>query len=252
MPVVEIPGGENPEFDRTRKEAMINLPSYTLGSEYILWKEDDIEAGEEAKIRFRVTKDVTVYLFLPRNAGVPAGWHFVEGNVGINRSYYPGGTGVYMRRFYGGDWVELAGTPPGTLPPLILVQERGSIFGEIVIHREEQQEQDGGKKIVLNLEAVITPWQYSRRLPLRKRWFVNTGDGWVPLEKNRYELFPESGAAPGEGSPENSEGLPENLPETSPAYTAPAGYLRFRLEIYTPDGSIEYRTEKILDSAALL
>ncbi|MDR2028165.1 MAG: IPT/TIG domain-containing protein, partial [Treponema sp.] len=240
MPVVEIPGTENPEFDRDRQEAMIHLPSYTLGGEYILWKEEDISAGEEAKIHFQVTQDVTVYLFLPRSAAVPAGWSFVEANVGINRIYYPGGTGVYMRRYYGGDWVELAGTPPGSLPPLILVQERGSIFAEIVIRREEEQNKDAGRGWAFYPEALITPWQYSRKLPLRKRWFVNTGDGWTPLEGNRWEPPPDPAGDSEEGSP-----------GASAEYAGP-GYLRFRLEVYTPDGSVEYRTEKTMDSAGLL
>jgi hypothetical protein len=238
MPVVAIPGTERQDFDRDGEEAMVRLPSYTLGGEYILWKEDDMLAGEEARIRFRVNKDVTVYLFLPRGLALPEGWSFVEGNVGINRIYYPGGTGVYMRRYYGGDWVELAGTPPGTLLPLILVQERGSIFAEIVIHREEVREAE--ERTVLTLEALISPWQYSRRLPLRRRWFVNTGDGWIPLEENRYELPRDLG-----------EGVPDRSREGS--FESPGGeYLRFRLEVYTPDGSVEYRTEKNSDNTGLL
>jgi hypothetical protein len=256
MPLVEIPGTENSKFDRDRKEAVINLPSYTLGGESILWKEDDISTGEEAEIRFRVNKDAVVYLFLPKNAAVPAGWTFVEGNVGINRIYYPGGTGVYMRRYYGGDWVELTGTPPGTLPPLILVQERGSVFAEIVIRREDEQNREAGKGMALTLEALVSPWQYSRKLPLRKRWFVNTGDGWAPLEGNRYELPPDpaesSTELSGESSAENSaEDSEEASPAAAPEYSG-QGYLRFRLEVYTPDGSVEYRTEKTEDLSGLL
>jgi hypothetical protein len=53
------------------------------------------------------------------------------------------------------------------------------------------------------LESLISPWQYSLRLP---------------LEENRYDL-PDTGTS---------------------------GYLRFRVEIYTPDGQTEYRTEKVI------
>jgi hypothetical protein len=241
MPVVEIPGTEDQDFDREREEAMIRLPSYTLGGEYVLWKEEDILAGEDARLRFRVNKDVTAYLFLPKGAAPPADWSFVEANVGINRIYYPGGTGVYMRRYHGGDWVELAGSQPGSLPPLILVQERGSVFAEIEIHREEPR--NAGEEPALMLEAVLSPWQYSRRLPLRKRWLVNTGDGWVPLEGNRYEPPRNFVEDPAEEAPDNSA---EPSPESSGGE-----YLRFRLEVYTPDGSIEYRTEKNWDTAGL-
>jgi hypothetical protein len=71
------------------------------------------------------------------------------------------------------------------------------------------------------LDAVIRPWQYSRRLPLRKQWLVYTDEGWLPLEGGRYELTGEK--------------------EQWPAH------LRFRLEIHTPDGELEYRAEKAVE-----
>jgi hypothetical protein len=175
----------------------------------------------------------------------------VENNTGLNRFWYPGGAAVYMRRFSRSALVELPGTPKGTIQPLIMVQELGSISADIVISREMPKglmpdsgarllqgspgaaaimepvgslAVDGSSGPVFVLDAIIRPWQYSRRLPLRKQWLVYTDDGWLPLEKGRYELPREK--------------------ELWPAH------LRFRLEIRTPDGELEYRAEKAIEVSA--
>jgi hypothetical protein len=204
MPLVGDGLGEDQEHG-----AMAALPSYVLGAEYIRWDLGDAELDETASIRFRVKRNAALYLFLPRNVPAPRGWSLVEDRAGINRPYYPGGAAVYMRRYGSGSWVELPGTPAGAILPLIMAQERGGVGADILIRRESDD--DG-----LVLEAPAQPWQYSRRLPLRRRWFVNAGDGWEALEGNRYV-------------------------EKEP----PADFLRFRVELYTPDGEVEYRTEKI-------
>jgi hypothetical protein len=90
-----------------------------------------------------------------------------------------------------------------------MAQEKGGVGADILIRRESGEEG-------LILEAPAQPWQHSRRLPLRRRWFVNAGDGWEALEGNRYV---------------EEESAPE--------------LLRFRVELYTPDGEVEYRTEKV-------
>jgi hypothetical protein len=220
---------ESPEPDNRDREKLINLPPYALGGEYLLFEEDVIAEDETQRIRFQVTKNAVVYLFIPRSMEAPQGFSFVEERPGINRTYYPGGTGVYMKRFNAGGTVELEGSSRGTLPPLVLVQERQPVFGEITVRIEAGTPPDdagvpvspsipgdfeAGKTVTL--EAIVSPWQYSRRLPLRQRWFVNAGAEWMPLEENRYTLPEESGG----------------------------GYVRFRLELYTPDGQLEYRTEK--------
>jgi hypothetical protein len=220
MPIIEV-GKERDTsaFLRSNPEAMINLPSYTLGAEYILWEEDDSLLDESARIRFRVKRDAVVYLFLPQNTAAPRGWGFVEARTELNRRYYPGGATVYMRRYDRSDLVEISGTPGALVQPLILVQERGGFSAEILIHREEEAD-------VFTLDALVSPWQFSRRLPLRKRWLVNAGDGWAPLDGNRYDA---------------SAAAPVTSGDTS-------GFLRFRLELVTPDGVVEYRTEKVLDT----
>jgi hypothetical protein len=120
--------------------------------------------------------------------------------------------------------VELPGTPKGVIQPLIMAQELGNISADIVIGIADgsvDNTDGGGSNPVFILDAVIRPWQYSRRLPLRKRWFVYGDEGWQPLEEGRYELIGER--------------------EQWPAH------LRFRLEIRTPDGELEYRAEKAVE-----
>jgi hypothetical protein len=222
-------------------EALLNLPSDVLGGEYLFWEAEDIRQEESLPdetsiIRFRVNADATVYLFLPRGTEAPEGFSFVEDRVMINRAYFPEGTAVYMKRLAAGSWAELPGHGPGQeadsgasprsgrLPPLIVVQERGSVFAEITV-REDVADRltratdtvfEAGTSVIL--DALVSPWQYSRRLPLRKRWFVDSEEGWIPLEGNSFEL---------KGEEEST-------------------YLRFRLELYTPDGQIEYRAEKTI------
>ncbi|MDR2739649.1 MAG: hypothetical protein LBB68_07440 [Treponema sp.] len=227
MPLIGSADRESQEeFSRSDPEAIVNLPSYTLGAEYILWEEGDAQLDENARIRFRVRRNVVVYLLMPQNTAVPGGWGFVEDKVGINRNYYPGGATVYMRRYGPSGWVEIPGTPAGTIQPLIMVQEKGSLGTDILIHPENVKNTESENPVnSLTLDALVRPWQYSRRLPLRKRWFVNAGDGWTPLEGNRYEISANSDGEIVEG-----------------AVSVP---LRFRLELYTPDGEVEYRIEKV-------
>jgi hypothetical protein len=218
--------------------SLARLPSYVLGAEYILWEEDDVQCTEDSRIRFRLNRDTAVYLFLPRNTAIPRGWAFVENTTGLNSFWYPGGTAVYMRRFSRSSLVELPGTSKGVIQPLIMVQELGSINADIIVNRETPETPanataDGtepgavtGSNPVFILDAAIGPWQHGRRLPLRKRWFVNIDEGWLPLEEGRYVLTGEKQQQP--------------------------VYLRFRLEIYTPDGELEYRTEKAIDLSAVL
>ncbi|MFP3042367.1 hypothetical protein LQZ19_11180 [Treponema primitia] len=212
-----------PLIDAVDDGVITKLPSYTLGAEYILWKEGDAELDESARIRFQVKRNAVVYLFLPQNTAVPGSWAFVEDRVDINRQYYPGGAAVYMRRYGPSGWVEISGAPIGIVQPLIMVQEKGSIGADILIYPETA----ALPAKIFTLEALVQPWQYSRRMPLRKRWFVNAGDGWMPLEGNHYEAPPDSG----EEAIEKDVSVP----------------LRFRLELYTPDGEVEYRIEKVYD-----
>jgi hypothetical protein len=206
-------------------DVMNRLPSYVLGAEYILWEEDDIQRAEDARIRFKVNRDAAVYLFLPNNYTPPAGWSFVENIAGFNRFRYPGGAAVYMRRFNRASLVELHGTAKGVIQPLIVVQELGSISADLVITMVDAAADDtDGANPVFILDAVVRPWQHSRRLPLRRQWFVYGDEGWQPLEKGRYELGGDR--------------------EQWPAH------LRFRLEIRTPDGELEYRAEKAVEAPA--
>jgi hypothetical protein len=221
---------------------MGNMPLYALGGAYPLWEAADLLDSENAGIRFQVRRDAVVYLFLPWDANPGALWSFVERRADINSRYYREGAWVYLRRFDAGAWVEVLGSPRGTIPPLIAVQERGPVHGDILIRRAEtpetefphaeshrdpaakenaadpppQEEYRPGQ--VLTLEALTGPWQYCRRLPLRKRWFIHSGDAWVLLEGNQYTL------------PEEPD----------------LGFIRIRLELYTPDGQVEYRTEKTI------
>ena len=116
--------------------------------------------------------------------------------------------------------VEIPGTPAGTALPLVMVQEKGDVEADILIRRESNGD-------ALLLEALVQPWQHSRRLPLQRRWFVNTGDGWEGLEGNRYE-----------------EGAPLDAPPAEGSVAAP---LRFRLELSAPDGEVERRVEKVYE-----
>ncbi|MDR1248535.1 MAG: PQQ-binding-like beta-propeller repeat protein [Treponema sp.] len=209
MPLVDRGVGEAQEYGTDDSGAITRLPLYALGAEYLRWDLGDEQLDETASIRFQVKRNAALYLFLPRNVPAPRGWSLVEDRAGINRLYYPGGASVYMRRYGSGSWAELPGTPAGIALPLILAQERGSVGADILIRRES-----GGEGLIL--EAPAQPWQHSRRLPLRRRWFVNAGDGWEALEGNRYL-------------------------EEEPS----AELLRFRVELYTPDGEVEYRTEKV-------
>ncbi|MDR3122948.1 MAG: PQQ-binding-like beta-propeller repeat protein [Treponema sp.] len=220
--------GRGEDFSPGDPEAMANLPSYTLGAEYIRWAQDDALLDENASIRFRVKRNAVIYLFLPRSVPAPRGWSLVEDRAVINRLYYPGGAAVYMKRYGAGALAELPGTPAGTALPLIMAQEKGDLSADILIRRESGAE-------ALTLEALVHPRMHSRRLPLQRRWFVNAGDGWEPLGGNRYEA----------GAPaETSAGIPEGTPEGEESIAAP---LRFRLELCAPDGEVEHRVEKVYE-----
>ena len=226
MPLVDMRRGKDHDFSRDDPEAMANLPSYTVGAEYICWDSDDALLDESAVIRFQAKRNTVIYLFLPHNVPAPRGWSPVEGRAGINPRYYPGGAAVYMRRYGAGAQVELPGTPAGMALPLVMAQEKGDLAADILIRRESGSE-------ALLLEALVQPRSYSRRLPLHRRWFVNAGDGWEPLEGNRYgEDVPVDGAPVDEAPVEEGR------------IAAP---LRFRLELYTPDGEVERRVEKVCD-----
>jgi hypothetical protein len=194
-------------------------------------EEADMQADESGRISFQVSRNAVVYLFMPHNRAATSDWSLVEEGVHINGTWYSGGTSVYMKRFSAGALVDLPGTPAGVLPPLAIAQETGTISAEIKIRSGstvtgsepesglsafQTDDYEAGTEIVL--EAVMSPWQYSRRLPLLNRWLIHTADGWVPVEGNRYEI-------PADG---------------------PNAYLRFRLEVSTPDGQVEYRTEKTI------
>jgi hypothetical protein len=224
MPLVDKGPGEEGEFRAGDPGAMANLPPYALGAEYVCWDSADRELDESAAIGFRVKRDAVIYLFQPRSVPAPRGWSFVEDRAGINRLYYPGGAAGYMRRYGAGALAELPGTPAGAALPLIMAQERGELGAEILIRRESGGEGGAG---ALLLEALVLPRLYSRRLPLQKRWLVNAGDGWEALEGNRYE----GGALLEPPAEEESVAAP----------------LRFRLELYTPDGEVERRAEKVWD-----
>jgi hypothetical protein len=235
------------QINRSDPAAMGNLPSYTLGAEYILWEEGDALFGEGSRISFRVKRNAVIYLFLPRTAAATGdalrealtAWSLVEDRADINRRSYPGGATVYMRRYRAFGVVELPGTPGGVAQPLIMAQERGSISADILIRHEPAAgtktdgntitdagpEEDAGlgTRDAFILDTLVRPWQYARRLPLLKRWFVNIGEGWVPLDGNRYD------------PPANAGEEPVSAP------------LRFRVELYTPDGELEYRAEKTYD-----
>jgi hypothetical protein len=250
MPLVRNAGKLVP--DRSGPEALLNLPSYSLGGEYILWEPEDMLQNATSVIRFRITRDAVVYLFIPDDTDVPQGWSFVERRASINRAWYQegnlrpiwtpveprDGTMVYMKRFTAGSMVEIPVNRNGLLPPFITAQETGSLFANIKILLDESaadrstapsaeqaplnvfDEYEAGTAIILDCE--VSPWQYSRRLPLRRQWLVNTEAGWIPLDGNRY-----------------------TLPEF-PVKNLESEYLRFRLELYTPDGQTEYRTEKTI------
>jgi hypothetical protein len=222
MPLVADGSGEDQDLRPGDSGAMAKLPSYTLGAEYIRWDRDDPRLDETASLSFRLKRNAVVYLFLSRSVPAPRGWSLVEDRAGINRLYYPGGTAVYMRRYNAGALAEIPGTPAGAAPPLVMAQERGDLAADILISRESDGE-------ALILEALVQPRQHSRRLPLQRRWFVNAGDGWEALEGNRYE-----NTAPVEA--------PSEAPAGEGAIAAP---LRFRLELYTPDGEVERRLEKV-------
>jgi hypothetical protein len=217
MPLLAADGETEPKAGDPG--AMAALPSYVLGAEYLGWDGEDVLLDETASLSFRLKRNAVVYLFLPSAIPAPRGWSLVEDGVGINRLYYPGGAAVYMRRYPQGALAEIPGTPAGAAPPLVMAQEKGDLTANISIRREEG---------ALFLGALAQPRQHGRRLPLLRRWFVNAGDGWETLEGNRYE-----------------EPLPVETPEPSgETVTAP---LRFRLELYTPDGQVELRVEKVFD-----
>ncbi|GHU08175.1 hypothetical protein FACS1894151_03660 [Spirochaetia bacterium] len=212
------------------------LPSYIAGSEYILWDKADTATDESAVISFRVTKDLILYALLPEGERAPESWALVEKTASVNRIFYPSGTDVYMKRQSAGNSVELYGTSEGKLPPVIFAQEYGGISADISIGIEQVQQQTEQPKppaqipylsgdlkpgTVLVLNHTVTPWRFSRRLPLHLRWMVNSGEGWAELESNYNESRYE-------------------IPETSEPY------IRLRLEVYTPDMQIEYRAERII------
>jgi hypothetical protein len=222
-------------------DALENLPAYVMGADYLVWQTEDVQRNEEADIRreagirreacirreayvrFQVTCDAVVYVFTPEGEERPEGFSFVENSRSVNRANYGGNGSFSMKRFAKGAWVSITVAVDSALPPFIAAQRTGSVFAEIRVRPEEPDgaanpfnEYEAGTAVVLGCET--SPWYWSRRLPLHRRWFVSTGEGWQLLEENRFTL------------PEETESV--------------HGYVRFRLELYTPDGQIEYRTEK--------
>jgi hypothetical protein len=241
MPILRK-DNEKPEPDRSRPAALVNLPSYAAGAEYIIWESGDLSAGnenagKEGSIRFRAARDAVAYLFLPEGIEPPASWSPVREHAMINRAYYAGGASVYMKRLAAESWVDIPVTGLEKLPPLIAVQEKGNITADIVILKNRDRGKDANAEGIdvpaagqdgfaeeyepgteLVLDGHPGPWRYSRRLPLIKKWYVSYGAEWHPLEGNRCII------------PEDAE----------------SGYIRFRLELAAPDGQIEYRTEKTI------
>jgi hypothetical protein len=223
MPLLRREGGADAVLDPAAPEALARLPSYTIGAEYLLWEKEDAGLAEGALLRFQVTRDAVVYLGLSPDREAPEGWSFVEEKAGINRTYYPR-RAFYMRRYSGGAPVTISLGGEDTLPPLVLVQEWGPVFGEITIREDpetpagESAASEFAAGATLVLEARLSPWTYSRRLPLRKRWLVNPGEGWLALDGETYTLPDQPGA----------------------------GFVRFRLEVYSPGGGTEYQTEKTI------
>ncbi|MDR2784657.1 MAG: IPT/TIG domain-containing protein [Treponema sp.] len=240
MPILRE-DGKKPEPDRSSPAALVNLPSYVMGAEYIIWEPEDVSAGEENAgkeriIRFRTAKDVVAYLFLPEGKEAPASWSPVREDAMINQTWYAGGVSVYMKRLAGENRVEIPVTGSGRLPPLVAIQERGSVSADIVIRKNGDREGKAGDPgnvdmpvieraefieeyeagTDLLLDGRPSPWRYSRRLPLIKKWYVSYRTEWLPLEGNCWTI------------PEDTE----------------PGYIRFRVELVTPDGQVEYRTEK--------
>jgi hypothetical protein len=240
MPILRD-NGEKPEPDRSSLAALVNLPSYVMGAEYIIWEPEDVageENAEERIIRFRPAKDAAAYLFLPEGNEAPASWSPVRESAMINQAWYAGGVSVYMKRLAAENWIEIPVAGSGKLPPLVALQERGSVSADIVIRENEDREEETGDPdgvdmpeidrfgfieeyeagTELLLDGRPVPWRYSRRLPLIKKWYVSYRAEWLPLEGNRWII------------PEDAE----------------PGYVRFRLELVTPDGQVEYRTEKTI------
>jgi hypothetical protein len=242
MPILRE-NSEKPGINRLSSHALVNLPSYVIGAEYIIWEPEDVLAGEgnagkERVISFRVAKDAVAYLFLPEGNEAPASWSPVRENAMINRNWYGEGVSLYMKRLTGESRIDIPVTGAAKLPPLIAVQERGSISADIVIRRSEDKENkaddlngidmpvieqpgfieeyEAGTELLL--DGRPSPWRYSRRLPLIKKWYVSYQTEWLPLEENRWTI------------PEDAD----------------PGYIRFRLELATPDGQVEYRTEKTI------
>jgi hypothetical protein len=220
LPLVNHGQGEEGVFSPGDPEAIARIPPYALGADYICWDPADPELDEKASITFRTKRNTVIYLFLPRAVPAPRGWSLVEDGAAINRLYYPGGAAVYMRRYGTGSLAEIPGTPAGSAPPLVMAQEKGGLAADIAIRRENDGE-------ALILDALVHPRLHSRRLPLQRRWLVNSGDGWEALEGSRYE-------APVAEEPPEEEAL--------------AAPLRFRLELYTPDGEVELRAEKVYEA----
>jgi hypothetical protein len=247
MPILRE-NGEKPKVDRLSLHALVNLPSYVIGAEYIIWEPEDVSTGEgnaneNRVISFRAAKDAAAYLFLQEGSEAPASWSPVRENAMINRNWYGEGVSVYMKRLAAESLIEIPVAGSGKLPPLIAVQERGSVSADIVIRRGEGREEkdddlngvdmpvierpgfmgvfsveeyEAGTELLL--DGRPGPWRYSRRLPLIKKWYVSYQAEWLPLEENRWTI------------PEDAE----------------PGYIRFRLELVTPDGQVEYRTEKTI------
>ncbi|MDR1909555.1 MAG: hypothetical protein LBQ35_06535 [Spirochaetaceae bacterium] len=226
LPVLRS-GSAVPAPDRSKPEALINLPSYVMGAEYILWEAGDGE-GEDGTIRFRAARNCVVYLFLDSREEANPSWTLIEEGLRINPVYYPGSRRVYMRRLPAGGVLEVA-SRGGNLPPFIAVHETGAITADIKLSKAEDDSpgfQGPGRSTeelragdTLTLAYTPTPWRYSRRLPLRHRWLVFINGGWEALQQDRYTIPDEDGGESG-------------------------GFLRFRLEITAPDGQVEYRGEK--------
>jgi hypothetical protein len=147
-----------------------------------------------------------------------------------------------MRRYIEAATVTFTDMPAGSAPPLVVAHECASIEAELTIREyvppnaRANSERTNGATIAppepltevspgmeLSLETAVRPLNHARRLPLKTRYLIFTDEGWKQLDSDHYTVREEDA---------DTDGLPRDL--------------RFRAEVYAPDGWIAYRTEKLV------